>query len=475
MDNIFNKEKGKVLLKKCNKAILDYNMKEYLSGGVILGLSGGADSVALLYLLLKLREETEFNITAIHINHMIRGDEADRDEEFCRKLCNSLDISFISYRVDIPTLANKEHMSIEQTARNYRYKIFNEALSSLGYSSIAVAHNATDNLETIILNMMRGAGISGLSGIPATRDNIIRPLIYLSKDEITALLDEEKIEYVTDRTNLSDDYKRNYVRHKIIPALFEITPRAIEMGLRVSDNLRCDIEFINSMLEGFLKENFKEGKIAQDKLCSLEKALFVRVLAHIIRQKTDVSSEKTHYEVIYKHRYDKSFSYSLPGLVRFVIRGGFVFVEEYAEGLAANIPTTPLKTGINEIEGFDSVIIISNDKSFESYKNVYNIEISAQISSDIINNGLLVRNKLDGDSYSYGGITRRIKKLFNDRKIPLENRNCVPVFADNNGIVWVAGFGVRDEGKCECTHYIAIAEPKDKNSEKLSFYISKRN
>ncbi len=474
MNNIFDTEKGIILLEKAKRAINDYNMAPSLAGDVVLGLSGGADSVALLYLLLKLKEAHPFSLTAIHINHMIRGKDADNDEEFCRALCEELNVNFLSYKIDIPKLSIEEHRGIEETAREYRYKVFNEKLTELGYSTIAVAHNATDNLETIILNMMRGTGITGLAGIPAVRDNIIRPLMYLSKDEITDLLDTTNTKYVVDKTNLSIDYKRNYIRHKIIPLLNEISTNPVEMGTRISLNLRCDIDYFSDEVNSFIVDNYLNEKFDAEKLANLKKALFIRVLAHIIRQKTNYSAEKVHYDAIYNHRFDKNFSYSLPGEVRFVIKNGFAYLEDDKEKEIVSIPTTILKPGVNEISGFSSVIIISEDKTFESYLNVYKIEITATISSDIINNGLCVRSRVSGDSYAYGGIKRRIKKLFIDRKIPDEKKALVPVIYDNDGIVWAVGFGIRGEGEISSPLYIAIAEPIDKNENLTNFFISKR-
>ena len=474
MNDIFDTEKGCQVYEAALRAISDWNMLKEVSGGVLIGLSGGADSVALLYLLLRLKEDFDFNLSALHVNHMIRGAEADGDENFCRDLCAKLGVPFYSYCVDVPSIAKKEHKSLEQAARDVRYRLFSEKLKDLGYSLIAVAHNATDNLETIILNMSRGSGIVGLSGIAAKRDNIIRPLIYVSKDDITSMLENAGVEYVTDKTNLSVDYKRNYVRHKIIPELMKICDCPVEMGTRVSLNLRSDIDFINACVDGFLLKHYNGDFVDASALASVHKSLFVRILAFIIGQKTTFTAEKTHFDAIYSHRFDKSFSYSLPGRIRFVIRDGRAFVEEDTAKMSAFIDKTPLTLGINKIDGYDSVVIISESPMFENYLNVYNIEISAAISFDIINNGLGIRSRIDGDAYCYGGLKRKLKRLFVDRKIPESQRANVPVIYDADGIVWVAGFGVRNEGEFTPNAYICIATPKTSDSGQRRFYITKR-
>ena len=147
---------------------------------VIIGLSGGADSSLLLHFFANRSKE----VVCVHVNHMIRGAEADRDEEFCRALCEKYGVTLVVHKIDIPSLADKLGLGIEETARAERYRVFYEELDKRGFDAILVAHNADDNLESIIFNLARGAGINGLSGIKPVNEKVLRPLIYLSKDEI---------------------------------------------------------------------------------------------------------------------------------------------------------------------------------------------------------------------------------------------------------------------------------------------------
>ena len=256
---LFSTEYGRELYDNFLKAVSDFDLKKHLCGGVIIGLSGGADSVVLLLLLLKYREEHSFPLKAIHINHKIRGDEAKRDQDFAEKLCSQLCVDFEFYEIDVPTLAREKGMGMEEAARNARYQKFSELTDSGSlYSTIAVAHNATDNLETVIFNMMRGAGLAGMCGIRPVRGNIIRPLIYSSKELIRNALFSAQIEFVVDSTNLSSDYTRNYIRNEIVPKLSKLSENPERMCTRMTSNLREDEEFLSSYAKEFMNE-FSSG------------------------------------------------------------------------------------------------------------------------------------------------------------------------------------------------------------------------
>jgi tRNA(Ile)-lysidine synthase len=214
---------------RIRKKIIDFCREKKLldSGdGVLMGLSGGADSVCLLFMLNSLREEMELTIRAIHINHGIRGEEADRDEAFCKDLCEKLDIPFEALHADIPALAKEEGLGLEEAGRKYRYDMFKERASALGLNKIAVAHHMNDCAETVLFQMIRGSRLNGLSGIRPQNDNIIRPLLCVTREEIEEVLAENGLEYVTDSTNLSSDYTRNYLRNEILPALERLRPNA---------------------------------------------------------------------------------------------------------------------------------------------------------------------------------------------------------------------------------------------------------
>jgi len=200
--------------------IRKYHMIE-AGDAVTVGFSGGGDSAALLTALWSIRRLLRCELRAVHVNHGIRGREADDDEAFCRQFCRERDIPFSAVRVDVPAFAAETGSSVEETARLLRYRALGQAAERPqgGRARIAVAHHAGDQAETILLQLCRGSGLRGLGGMQPVRGNVIRPLIETEQAEIQSYLSSRKIPYVTDSTNLSAEYTRNYLRLEILPRL----------------------------------------------------------------------------------------------------------------------------------------------------------------------------------------------------------------------------------------------------------------
>lgn len=213
--------------KLTNRILSTVRKEELIPEGahVTVGFSGGADSVCLLSVLWSVRRLLSCTVEAVHVNHNLRGEEARRDQEFCREFCREREIPFRAVSVDVEALCRKEGLSVEEAARKLRYEaLCGEAGSSPDgtESLIAVGHHADDQAETILLNLLRGTGLRGFSGMSARRDNIIRPLLYVRKEEILQYLSRNGLSYVTDSTNLSNDYTRNRIRNCILPELREL-------------------------------------------------------------------------------------------------------------------------------------------------------------------------------------------------------------------------------------------------------------
>lgn len=218
---------------------------------VICGLSGGADSVCLTVCMQMLSKELGISVEAVHVNHCIRGAESDRDEQFCRELCQRLGIQLTVFTCDVPAFAKEHSLSLEDAARTMRYDSFKSCSDG---KIIATAHNANDNLETSLFNLARGSGLKGVAGIPPVRDNIVRPLLAVTRDEIDDFLAANGFSYVTDSTNLSDDYTRNKIRHRIMPLLAEINPSVVRTSARTLDVLREENDFIAAETQKALSE-----------------------------------------------------------------------------------------------------------------------------------------------------------------------------------------------------------------------------
>lgn len=436
---LFSSGKGADIYNASLAFIEEYSMRERIFKGTLVGLSGGADSVMLLLFLIEYRRrEGDFPLVAFHLNHMIRDEEADRDEEYSRVLCNSLSIDFISKRVDIPTLAKELRIGTEECARNVRYKEFSEIIESRNdVFTIAVAHNADDNMETVLLNILRGAGTRGASGIPPVRDNIVRPLLKIAKSDIVESLSSSGIPFVTDSTNLSSDYKRNYIRNEVVAKIRSAFERPEVSFSRLSANLRSDDECLECIADKFLAEH---TEVNNTDLLGLHPSIRSRVIKKMagITVSTDTAMK------ISKLLSKNNFAYSIGEGLRFVCELGACKVEPESDK-SVNFRFR-VKSGVTDIPEYSSAFFLSDYPPDNSFLNVYKFSIQANLSSAIIVGDLFLRPKMAGDEIFYGGMTRKLKKLFNDNKIPPSVRNLIPMLCDDRGIVWAPGFGVRDDG-----------------------------
>lgn len=219
------------------------------TNSVIVALSGGADSVSLLYVMNMLKEEFNIELEACHVNHNLRGEESESDELFVRNFCTELNIPLTVRSINIKNLL-KKHESIEECARNARYSFFEEISKD---KLVATAHNSDDNCETVLLNLLRGTALKGLCGIPPVRNNIIRPLINTARSEIEYFCKEHCLQYVTDSTNLSDEFTRNKIRLTVIPLLEKINP-SIKTGIsRMCRSLREDEALLSTLADELKK------------------------------------------------------------------------------------------------------------------------------------------------------------------------------------------------------------------------------
>lgn len=268
---------------KVLEAVKLYNM---LSSGdrAIVALSGGSDSVTLLHCLKGLEQELGIRVYACHINHNLRGEDSDGDEAYAKRLCKDMDIPLRVFSVDVlGTLA--KHQSTEERARELRYETFGRLSEELG-ARVATAHNACDNTETVLMNMLRGTGLKGLCGIPPVRNYLIRPLILCSKDEILGYCKENKLRYVTDMTNFSTAYTRNKVRIELMPKLLEINPSLVGTMQRMICNLSADSEYLEAEATAALDgARLSEGVYSAEKLRILPSPIFARTVSFMLKEK----------------------------------------------------------------------------------------------------------------------------------------------------------------------------------------------
>lgn len=214
---------------------------------IVLGVSGGPDSITMLDILRQIREEFDFEIVVAHINHMIRK-EAIIDEEYVKKYCEKNNIKCFVKRIDVIDIANNKKIGTEEAGRLVRYDFFDEVLKQTGSNKIAIAHNKNDKIETIIMHLLRGSGLSGLKGIEPIRGNIIRPLIECEREEIEKYCDENRLEPRIDKTNFENDYTRNKIRNIVIPYIEkELNPNIIETIDRLSEVVKKEDRYLEKV------------------------------------------------------------------------------------------------------------------------------------------------------------------------------------------------------------------------------------
>lgn len=263
-------------LEKIRSAVSDYQMLQ--SGdAVVAALSGGADSVSLLYALKELSGELGITVSACHINHHLRGEESDSDMRFCEELCSRLGVPLSVREAEVGSMQQK-HESLEECARRVRYDFFAEVS---GGKMLATAHNSNDCAETVLLNLMRGTGLKGLCGVPPVRGNIVRPLIYCTRDDVEEYCKSKGLTWVTDKTNLCDDYTRNKVRHIILPEMLKINGSLFSTMNRMEKSLREDSDFLEEMARQALESAKKPGGFDSAALAGLPKPVQSRAIKRI--------------------------------------------------------------------------------------------------------------------------------------------------------------------------------------------------
>ena len=421
---------------------------------IIVAYSGGSDSGALLDMVVRYAEKNQAKVYAAHVNHGIRGKEADRDEEFCRKAAKKYGIEIFILRADVPEIARQTGKSIETAARDVRYEYFSKLMTEKNIPILCVAHNADDNFETILFNISRGSGLSGVCGIPRTRDFeggiIIRPLLEMSKEDINKYCSDNNIDYVIDSTNTDTEYTRNRIRSCVIPELKSICPGAERAAARLSATLREDSLCLESMATWFLDEARDGFFIETEKLCGSPYSIASRALMSLYTEISNGGSlEYTHIKSLFElaERSVPHSSLDLPGNIKAVIensRLGFVITDSAKKDLSYDPFYLELKEGCNHISEINTDIALEYT---ENNINIYKKSMNLLIDSAKIVGVLYARDRRTGEKIRINSMGKSIKKLLCDNKVPLELRNRLPVICDDTGIIGMPFIGVADSHK----------------------------
>ncbi len=404
-------------------------------GKIIIGLSGGADSVCLTHMLYKYFGNTK--LMCIHINHGLRGEEALSDEEFSKNFSASLGIDFKAVRINVNEISAKTGEGTEECARRLRYEIFNKHASINDF--IATAHNADDNAETLLLNLIRGSGLKGMSGIPTIRENIVRPILDLSRAEIENYCKTNGLGFVVDSTNLESQYSRNKVRNIVFPYLKNINDKAIENINRSSKSFLAAFNFISKISDDILSDAKCNYGLKVSVLNQCDDYILSNVIYNFLRENSIFSAEEIHINKILSIIRSNSGAVILPNKVKTLVSQGIFLIEDGYKIEKFTLPTD-LAITINKKTLFCEKKVLTDEK-------INNLLFNNLIDCDKIKGVVTVSSRQDGDKFTpFGrGLTKTVKNLFNERKIPTPFRDSIIILRDEEKIIFIEGFGVCED------------------------------
>lgn len=417
---------------------------------LLVGLSGGPDSVFLLHLLNKFRNRLKIEISAIHINHGLRGKDADEDENFCREYCLNRNINFESVKKNVKSFSKRNSFSIEEAGRILRYREFNKNLKRKRLDKIVTAHNANDNTETVLLNLIKGTGLDGISGIPVKRENIIRPILCFTKEDILGYLNRNEISFRIDKSNEESNFERNYLRNKILPLIKERLNPSVDSAILISsENFRSIKDYIlvneKETFKNIKKDSSGNLRIRIDDLMRAKKTLRGLLLKTLLERKLDIQ--------IFSNDLKKIFSLVNAQTGKQIELSGGIMVFREREDLKI-IP------GFHSPEDYEVKISIGGktntpsgelsikecDRSSPVYSTNKNKEY---ISADAVSAEFTIRRWKKGDSFYPLGMrgSKKVSDFLNEQKVESSGKKNHLILLNENKVVWVIGLRIDDRFK----------------------------
>jgi tRNA(Ile)-lysidine synthase len=460
----------KKIVRTVKQAIAEHSMFQ-AGDRVLVGVSGGPDSVALLHLLETLAPLFSFRLAIAHLNHCLRKKESDRDAEFVRKLAQKLNLPVYSEKIDVHHYKRQHKLSLEEAARQVRYTFFNQVAKENGFNKIALGHQYDDNAELILMFFLRGSGPLGLSGIPAARDDkIVRPLINLRRSEIIDYLTEKKLEYVSDTSNTDLHHQRNKLRHDLIPnILASYNPRISETLNRLAAVMRSEDEWLDALVEPMFQQHLLHKddlgiQLSLEEFDRLPGAAQRRLIRRaILTVKGDLRRiTYTHVAAVIRLANTGPITGSLDLPDGIMIQRNhrvlsIVKVRHDLRPRGNDLPNRICPAYEYVLDAPGSVHIQ------ETGDTIKFVEIDIDEIPDFCQTGqqlaffdinkvrfpLIVRNFRPGDRFSPLGMTgtQKLKKFFINNKISRELRTKCPLVVSNHSIIWVAGHRINNSVK----------------------------
>lgn len=436
---------------------------------IIVGVSGGADSICLLHFLYSIKDKFNLKITAVHINHCMRGEESDEDNKFVVDFCNNINIPIKVFSFDIYKKSKEENISNEEAGRKYRYYAFNKVLQDYNATKIAVAHNKDDNAETIIMRFFRGTGIKGLSGISYKRDNIIRPILDCLRLDIEEYCNRHNLLYRNDSTNSMDIYTRNKIRLNVLPNIKkDFNPNIIDTLSNMALNFSEENKFLENLTKDALnncliEKNSDKIILNIDNLKIIDIVLQKRLLRLCLS-----SFNKQLYNISYEHiNMIISILEKQTGKKINLPNNLYVYKQYNNLIIGKNIVSDKKEINYNyKIELEKQLYIKELNKNILLSKNIINISTKGytiSLNYDKIKNSLFIRQRVAGDKIYINNMTKKVKNIFIDLKIPSNERNLYPILLCEDKVIGILGL-------CLCNEY----KPKNLNNT-VYLYIWEEN
>jgi len=452
---------------------------------LVLGVSGGADSVALLLVLVELKEELKLGLQAVHVNHCIRGEEALADQHFTEALCKRLQVPLSVYTEDVPALAKQEGLSLEEAGRRARYRAFEELAVKLGATKIAVAHHMDDNAETLLFRMARGTGLKGLAGMAPKRSvspelALIRPFLSVRRSEIENWLNDCGQPFCTDSTNLEEEYSRNSIRNKVIPVLEEVNSGAVDNICALAWQAEQTEKYLSRQAESLYGDCVEFGKKEAEILVRIPKdaepVLFERIIRNALFKVAQHEKDITalHIKLLSELCEKQTGSrLSLPyGVTAEKSYDCIVLCRETdlrAEGSTAQLMENTvldreallagekIEVSLADYGSFFFSLLDAEEKKLNFAKEHY----TKYFDYDKMTDNVEVRRARKDDllALSSTGGTKELKKLFTDCKVPRAERDSLPVIAEGSNVLWVPGLRTGENRRVdETTKHILMIE-----------------
>ena len=443
---------------KVRATVENYRMFEE-GDTVIVGVSGGVDSVVLLHVLMLLRDEYDLSMVVAHLDHGIRGEESRREGDFVRDLAHGMSLPFEAAVADVPVLAKKQRITLQEAAREARYRYYEEIRKKYNAQRVATGQTADDQAETILMRVIRGAGLRGLKGIPPVRGGVyIRPLIETSRQEVERFASSEGLSFVTDSSNIKDIYLRNKVRHDLIPHLEREYNPSIRVGLnRMATILSREDDYLDRKTEeamaGLMKGNGEELSLDIPRLTAFHEALWFRVLQKALARVLggDLRSIKT----VHLDGICRLLAHRAPNKVLCLPQG--IYAEKrYTELFIrrGRLPTVfPFEyivdaPGVTILEGLGKKLVTRIERAKQGISMDVDSKV-AHLDDDKLLHPLILRSLEEGDRFIPLGMKghKKLKDFFIDSKVPKALRRQIPLLVSAGDIVWVVGYRISERFK----------------------------